>query len=1226
MNPSGCRFWGASTAWKRAVAILLGLIPFLRAPAAEPAPQSENGTNWVQGLIQRIQSDPSQRGDAERFVVVFREGSVKVVPSSGTEEDAEEGRILQRLDEFNTGRPGQAIVLRLSEATGLDENTLVTVTRDDRLYQRKGRLYRVSLGPTAGGEISIETPAGVVQPNGTEFHLEVDPATGQTRLWVRDGSVTLTNALGEHPIVPPSHPGPTGRDFSLGVMTTNQPPREEDPPAGVRTFNQIIQWVLYHPAILDPGELSGDLRQDSAMQESLAAYERGNLLLARQKYPPTWDSPPRSPADALYRAALLTGAGRIEEAEQLLAPLVTSTTTAPTSGHTRELAQAFEVLGAAVRNEPLTNRPTPQSATAWMAESYYLQSRSDLRDNIALALAAAEKATAARPDFSFAWGRVAELQFSRGDRKAARAAIEQARRLGPDNPQLLALDGYVHAAAGRISEARRAFEEAVLKDGRLGDALLGLGLCLIRQGQKEAGLQFLQMAAAREPQRATLKSYLAKAYELTGNPAAAMDQLRAAERVDPQDPTPRLYSALIKQQENRINEAIADLEKSVEENDNRQLYRSRVLLDQDRAVRGANLAAIYRDAGMADVSVREATRAVSSDYGNSSAHLFLANSYDAFRDPRQITLRYETPWLNELLIAQLLQPVGGGSLSQTVSQQEYSRLFQQDGFGAYSRTEYTSNGDWIESASQFGNFGNTDYSVDVFYESLNGQRPNDDFRGLTVWTKVKQQITPDDSVLLEAVYYDSDGGDNRQLYSPTNALPNLRVQENGPTILAGYHHVWSPENQTLLLTGWVHDDLETSAQRLGSQILLRNKQGDLLPGYGPIFFNNDLQYESALSLFTAELQHIWTLDQDRFTTIVGARYQVGQFDTDSLLNHPKGIPVFPPIKFSGTLATQDLTSDFDRFAAYLYEYWKVQDWLTLVGGVAYDDVSYPINHRYAPISAAEDDQSQVSPKAGFILTPLRDTTLRGSYTRSLGGLSLDQSYRLEPTQVAGFIQSYRSLIPESVVGSVPVPDFETWGLLLDHRFTRTHTYVAVGAERLTSSATQFTGAFDSSFFQPLAPAAVRNELDYEEKSLNATFNQLLGSCWSVGARYRYSVTELEQQFALDAQFGFPHLGSGTTKAKLHSLDGFVLLNLPCGFFSEGQVLWRSQSNEGYADLPGDSFAQVNLFAGYRFLRRRGEIRVGVLNLTDQDYQLNPLSFYAELPRERMFYASLKLEF
>ena len=48
--------------------------------------------------------------------------------------------------------------------------------------------------------------------------------------------------------------------------------------------------------------------------------------------------------------------------------------------------------------------------------------------------------------------------------------------------------------------------------------------------------------------------------------------------------------------------------------------------------------------------------------------------------------------------------------------------------------------------------------------------------------------------------------------------------------------------------------------------------------------------------------------------------------------------------------------------------------------------------------------------------------------------------------------------------------------------------------------------------------------------------------------------------------------------------------------------------------------------GGRFARRMAEIRLGILNLTDRDYQLNPLNLYSELPRQRAFSASLKLNF
>src|SRR6185369_8546576 len=100
--------------------------------------------------------------------------------------------------------------------------------------------------------------------------------------------------------------------------------------------------------------------------------------------------------------------------------------------------------------------------------------------------------------------------------------------------------------------------------------------------------------------------------------------------------------------------------------------------------RSANLAAVYQDAGMSEVAAREAARAVNYDYGNYSAHLFLANSYLGLSDPNLINLRYETEAENEYLLANLMSPVSAGTMSPTISQQEYSRLFERDRLGVVS--------------------------------------------------------------------------------------------------------------------------------------------------------------------------------------------------------------------------------------------------------------------------------------------------------------------------------------------------------------------------------------------------------------------------------------------------------------------------------------------------------------------------------------------------------------
>ena len=81
------------------------------------------------------------------------------------------------------------------------------------------------------------------------------------------------------------------------------------------------------------------------------------------------------------------------------------------------------------------------------------------------------------------------------------------------------------------------------------------------------------------------------------------------------------------------------------------------------------------------------------------------------------------------------------------------------------------------------------------------------------------------------------------------------------------------------------------------------------------------------------------------------------------------------------------------------------------------------------------------------------------YTRSLGGVFFDNSVRLEPTQIAGFNQAFRSLIPESVVGTIPGSRFETFGVALDQKFNR-GTYLTAVGQILKSKADALVGVFN----------------------------------------------------------------------------------------------------------------------------------------------------------------------
>lgn len=101
----------------------------------------------------------------------------------------------------------------------------------------------------------------------------------------------------------------------------------------------------------------------------------------------------------------------------------------------------------------------------------------------------------------------------------------------------------------------------------------------------------------------------------------------------------------------------------------------------------------------------------------------------------------------------------------------------------------------------------------------------------------------------------------------------------------------------------------------------------------------------------------------------------------------------------------------------------------------------------------------------------------------------------------------------------------------------------------------------------------------------------------------------------------------TLKATLQEVDTYLLFNDRSGFYARFEAHWYGQDNAGWTPAePAVSFVQENIFAGYRFLRRRAELQLGSLNLSGGDYDLNPLTVYQELPRKRVFEARFNFIF
>ena len=811
--------------------------------------------------------------------------------------------------------------------------------------------------------------------------------------------------------------------------------------------------------------------------------------------------------------------------------------------------------------------------------------------------------------------------------------MDKSLALAPRNAQALALKGFILAAQNRPRAAIASFDAALAADSALANAWLGRGLSRIRTGDRKGGREDMLVAAALEPQRAELRSYLGKAYVSAGDDAHAAKELALAKKLDANDPTPFLYSALLNQENNQINDAIRDLEKSQSLNDNRSVYRSQLLLDQDQAVRSANLASVYRDAGMTDVSVREAVRSVNYDYVNYSAHNFLANSYYELLQPGQNNSRYEPAVESEYLIANLLAPASAGVFSPIMGQQQHFTPFERNHVGVISSTEYLSRDSWTETGMQYGTFDNFSYGFEGAYHSDPGQHRNNDVEDKSLALTLKFELTPQDNLFAEVSGRRIESGDLNQYYDPSVANAGVRIDEKqDPNVTLGYHHQWGPGMHTLLLASRIEDDYSLNgsvpfilASRFANLTSDPYELAALSQG-----IMNDCVYHDTLTLYSTEAQQIF--EQGDHTTIVGTRYQYGSFETSNLERNPvPGAAAFPPPPLPA--AQQNLDNDLNHVSVYGYHMWQIFDPLQLIGGLSYDWLDYPKNILSPPISSRQSTAGQLSPKAGFIWTPLKDSTVRFAYTRSLGGQNLDQSERIEPTQVAGFQQTFRSIIGEPGLAQNGAAKDETYGLSLEQKFS-TGTYLGLTGEILKSKFSQTVGAFDSlpDLNDYTVPSGLSQHVSYQEESLQFTVNQLLGRDWALGAQYRLSHAELNEKYpevtdTVVIPPSFPIVPHQSLDATLNQVALYAIYNLPCGFFSEGDARWYGQNNSGYSPAePGDNLWQFDAFAGYRFWHRTAQVTVGVLNIGDQNYTLNPLNAYSEMARERTLVVRFQFNF
>jgi tetratricopeptide (TPR) repeat protein len=1094
-------------------------------------------------------------------------------------------QILRPGDRLRTGADSRA-ALRLSDLSVIrvNELTLLEIT-DPRPPARhgfdlqKGALYFLNREKPA--DIEFQTPLATGAIRGTEFLLEVGEEASSMRLALFDGAVELKSGEEKQGLV-------AGEILDLekgGPMCVS----------ALLAASNLVQWVLYYPVVINPDDLAFSADEQRMLSNSLAAYRRGDLLRALEEFPA--NGMQNTDATRVYSAALKLAVGQVAKANELLEPV-------------GESGNALRLLIAAVHFREESQLAGVTNSSGWLARSYYAQSRSRLLE----AREAARRAVALAPNFGAAWARLAELEFDFGYRSASRQALARAESLSPRNAQAVALEGFIALADYRVGAASLAFDRALAMDPALPTGWVGRGLAQGASGRYESARRDLETAAALEPNRGLFRSYLGKAWSQLNDDKRANKEFALAKRLDPSDPTAWLYAALQRFQANQINDSIRDLERSMELNDNRSVLRSRLQLDHDQAMRSADLAAIYDDVGMNEVGARAAGRAIEESYSDFSGHLFLAQSLQLVEDPRRYDLRYETPRESELLVANLLAPPGGGNLSQLLSQQDRLQFFGERPFGFSSLSEIDSSGYWSESATAFGSSNGVSYALDGQYAYDHGQRVNNGSRDAHVSFQVKDQISQSDGIYFQAEYLRDQNGDIAQHYFPTNGIAGLRVtEEQNPNLYLGWRHEWSPQSQTLLLLTRMEDRLSLTNPE-PSVLFLRQDGGKIIDVGADPFFT--LQQENHFTLYSSELQQIW--ESEHQTVVFGGRYQSGSIDTTATLT-----------RLLGFQASQTAEPSMERADGYGYYEWRPLTELRFTAGLTIDSLSYPRNIDLPPIRSDTERRTLAGPKAGFTVEPWHDGWLRGAWSRSLGGLFFDNSIRLEPSEVAGVTTAYRSLIPESVEGIVPGATLDVWTLGFDQRLP-SDTYFGLELDLFKSEATRDVGGFSNAIpliAVPNSPTSTSQDLHYTEKSFSAYANQLVGRDLSLGARYQWSDAALKTGLPELSYIPDATLISQDERSQLQHVQVYAYFNHPSGLFAEWSSDWYHQRSDGVGSPgPGDDFWEHNIFAGYRFAHRRAEFRMGVVNLTDRIYQLNPLNTQAAPPWRRTFTASLRLNY
>lgn len=486
-------------------------------------------------------------------------------------------------------RVNQDSEVRIKEVSA-NSTTALELNQGNIWAQAKRLLRSVSSGIAAARPVvEVKTQTSTIGIRGTDWDVRVEP-NGVTTLTVLSGLAELSNDVGS---------------IKVGA---NEQARSEPGKMPTKILltkaRERIQWVTaYRP---QPQRWAGS--EAAAFADLIKVIEAGDYAAA---IPRLESMAGQSASAANLLADIYIAIGRASDAVTLLQrhenPLAMALLAhALLIGD--ESARAGQVIERGLQRFP----DHPELLIAQGDWGRFEGLPAIARQSFSAAIAANEKNAAG-------W-------FGRGRIDVEREALTEARR---DLLQALALDphgagyrgelGTLESYANNLAAAEAQFQKALDIQSADFTALTGLGIVKLKSGNPEEALQAFLKAGVLQPDFSRASLWTAVTYYQLGREQHALDTLARAALLDPNDPLPHFYAAMIHTDRHEPGEAVAAAQRAI------ALWPKLKSLNQVSSDQkgSANLGTTLERFGLAEWALSAAWQAYTPFWGGS--HLFLAD-------------------------------------------------------------------------------------------------------------------------------------------------------------------------------------------------------------------------------------------------------------------------------------------------------------------------------------------------------------------------------------------------------------------------------------------------------------------------------------------------------------------------------------------------------------------------------------------------------------------------